>query len=138
MFPRIKIFCDKFPYITQGLIAAVLQTTGDLISQKLIEKKETLDVKRTRNFFIVGFFTGVILRKWYGVLDSSFQHPKKFANAVSKVGANQFLFTPIFLFVSTGFVGFLQDGSLKDAREMVKKELADILIADAKVRTEGS
>lgn len=92
MIRRINIFCDKYPYISQGIVSATLQLAGDVVAQKYIEKKESIDTQRGMNFFGIGFVTGVVLRSWYGFLEKSFQNPKAFVNAVSKVAANQFLF----------------------------------------------
>lgn len=84
-FRAINRLCDRRPYLTQGLVASVLQVTGDVISQKYFEKKKKLDYKRSFNFMIVGFFTGVMLRKWYGELQKNFVNGKPMENAIRKV-----------------------------------------------------
>lgn len=133
MLRRLEIFCKNHPYVVQGLVAGSLQVAGDVICQRFIEKKEKLDVTRCCDFFGLGYFTGVVLHKWYRVLDKNFQKPRPFANAVSKVAANQCLFSPIFLFVSVGAIGYLKSGDWREVGEMIDRELAGILVADVKL-----
>jgi protein Mpv17 len=43
---------------------------GDVIAQKVVEKSENFNWKRTGQFFSIGFFIGgPALRKWYVLLD---------------------------------------------------------------------
>lgn len=133
MRQRIKILCKKSPFIVQGLVAGTLQVIGDIICQAVVEKKTTIDLGRCANFFGVGYVTGVVLHKWYRVLDKNFQKHRPFANAVSKVAANQCLFSPIFLFASVGFIGLLKSGDWREVGELIDRELAGILIADVKL-----
>lgn len=84
-FKRVNGVFDRFPFISQGVVSSVIQGAGDVIAQKFVEDTDELDKKRTMHFMAVGFCTGVLLRKWFGVLQKNFDYPKPFANAVFKV-----------------------------------------------------
>lgn len=133
MLRRLEILSKNHPYVVQGLVAGSLQVVGDVICQTIIEKKKKVDSTRCCEFFGLGFLTGIVLHKWYRVLDSNFRRPRPFANAVSKVAANQCLFSPIFLYLSVGFIGLLKSGDWREVGEMIDRELAGILIADIKL-----
>lgn len=93
---RVNTICERFPYITQGLVSAVLQVVGDVIAQKVIEEKENIDYKRCANFFFLGYLTGLLLRNWYGVLERRITFTKPFPNALTKVAGKlkvQFIFS---------------------------------------------
>lgn len=82
---RFNKVCEKYPYTSQGLVSGVLSIAGDFIAQKCIEKKEKFDFKRSFNFMVIGYFTGIALRKWYGILELKITNPKPFVQAASKV-----------------------------------------------------
>lgn len=146
---RVNKVINRYPYISQGLISGVLQVTGDVIAQKWIEKKAKLDYKRSFNFLLIGCMTGLVLRKWYGVLDANFLNPKPFANAIGKIAGNikfcslfhvkyencsstadQLIFVPAFLGISTGLVGFIQTGSAYEIVEIINREMPDIMTSN--------
>jgi hypothetical protein len=71
--------------LTQATVSGTVQVTGDFIAQKFIEKKENFDKRRSMNFLIIGCFSGLVLRKWFGFMDRKFKDPRKIHNAVKKV-----------------------------------------------------
>lgn len=87
---RVNILFERFPYTTQSLIAGVLQVAGDVIAQKFVEKKRNIDKRRCMNALILGCFTGIVLRKWYGIMIKRFRNPQPVVNAVSKVAGKIF------------------------------------------------
>lgn len=87
MLRQLTSAFERFPYITQGLVAGGLHVVGDVIAQKY-ERNEKFDYRRTVNFTIVGFMTGMALRKWYGILDGNFSRTNRFISAINKVGGD--------------------------------------------------
>lgn len=132
LLQKFTVGCEKFPYISQGLVAGGLQVIGDIIAQHY-ERKEKFDYRRTWNFALIGFFTGLGLRKWYGFLDEKIPSGNRFVSSINKVAANQFIFTPIFTCVSTTSIGFLQGKDINEAINLLRREFLDIMIADCKV-----
>lgn len=82
---QIKKVCEKYPYTNQALTSAILQVAGEIIAQKFVERNEKLDIIRCRDSFIIGYFGGLMLRKWYDFLEKRFMHPNPLGNAVRKV-----------------------------------------------------
>jgi hypothetical protein len=82
---RINNVLERFPFTSQGFFSGVLQVTGDVISQKFIEKKKNLDYSRCFNFMIIGFGTGLVMQKWYSILENKFASPQPLKNAIQKV-----------------------------------------------------
>lgn len=82
---KFLLVFEKFLYLSQSVIAGVLQLSGDVIAQKFIEKKPSLDRTRSISFFALGCFTGIVLRKWYGILDHKIKDPRRLKLALKKV-----------------------------------------------------
>ena len=57
---------ERHPTKTMCLTTAVLHAGGDVIAQKIIEKKEHLELMRTGRFFLIGLaWDGPLLSWWY-------------------------------------------------------------------------
>lgn len=94
---QFNLLCDKYPYITQGIVSGLLQVAGDVLVQKCIKDSERISAKRCYNFMLTGLVSGCIYRKWFAVLENNFQDPKPFINAFGRVAgvtASDFLFIP--------------------------------------------
>lgn len=82
----------------QSVQSGLLMGTGDVIAQKYVEKRKTIDIERLAKFSSIGFFIGGPgLRWWYGVLDKLIKGPNKSILVLKKVGLDQFVFAPLFL-----------------------------------------
>lgn len=81
---QFNLLCDKYPYITQGIVSGLLQVTGDVLVQKCINESERISAKRCYNFMLTGLVSGCIYRKWYGVLDNNFHDPRPAINAFGR------------------------------------------------------
>lgn len=92
---RINILCDKYPYTTQAIVASVLYGAGDVIAQKGVEKQKNFDYRRCANFAFIGAVSGVVVWKWFSVLQMKIHHPKPLINAVRKVAGNIIITHPI-------------------------------------------
>lgn len=94
---QFNLLCDKYPYITQGIVSGLLQVTGDVLVQKCIKESGQISAKRCYNFMLTGLISGCIYRKWFAVLENNFQDPKPFINAFGRVAgvpASSFLYIP--------------------------------------------
>ncbi|KAG5682287.1 hypothetical protein PVAND_011647 [Polypedilum vanderplanki] len=124
---------SKYPYLAQGIQTAVLMSTGDIIAQKVVEKKASIDYKRNGNFLLIGFVGGLGLRKWYGFLSNSIKGNNKAIIAVKKVGVDQLVFAPIFIGVFISAVGMLQGSKPNEIKKKLEREYPDILKANYKI-----
>lgn len=73
IFKKVAELFIRFPGLSQGAVASGLQVTGDVIAQKVFEKRENLNLRRSVNFAVLGFFSGYVQMKWYGYLYTRFQ-----------------------------------------------------------------
>ncbi|CAO1378730.1 unnamed protein product [Diamesa hyperborea] len=134
MFRYYASAVAKYPIFSQALQSGILMGTGDAIAQKFVEKKDNFDVKRCSQFFFIGFaIGGPGLRKWYGVLEKTFNSPNRAANTFKKVALDQVLFAPIFLGSLIGLISALQGKNVAEIKSKLETDYTDILITNYKV-----
>jgi len=104
--------------------------TGDAISQKVVEKRESLDPKRCARFFAMGcFYVGPILRVWYMRLDRLI--PKTASMRAGRMMfVDQFMFTPVFVPGFLGVLAGMQGQSGEEIVDTVKKDYVSILLSN--------
>lgn len=111
------------PAKTQIATTACLMLTGDVIAQKGIEKRQSLDVARAARFFVMGVgFVGPVIRTWYVVLDRLVV-----GNAVKKMLVDQLLFSPVFVASFLTSLAFLQRRPWNDTKRMLRTDYVPIM-----------
>ncbi|XP_018579729.1 protein Mpv17 [Anoplophora glabripennis] len=123
----------KHPIITQSIQTGLLMASGDVIAQKIIEKRCELNSLRTAQFFALGtVVVGPAVTVWYKLLSRLITDRGKSA-ALKKMALDQLIFAPTFLAV---FIALLNSMQGKDL-DFIKKELSckykDILISNYKL-----
>ena len=64
---------NKHPLRVQMIQTGTIMTLGDIFAQKVIEKKEDLDVKRMLRFTVLGScIVGPMIRSWLLILEKMF------------------------------------------------------------------
>ncbi|XP_022692015.1 protein SYM1-like isoform X1 [Varroa jacobsoni] len=120
----------KHPTATQVLTTAALMATGDVLSQKFVEKREHINVQRTGRFFFVGcVYVGPVLRTWYPRLEQLISHSAKM-RALKMASIDQLVFTPVFL---PGFLITLstfQGKNIDGICETVRTDTVPILLTN--------
>ncbi|KAF1887115.1 hypothetical protein Lal_00046353 [Lupinus albus] len=94
---------EQYPVPIKALTSAILTLIGDLICQLVIDKVQSVDLKRTFLFTVIGFaLVGPTLHFWYLYLSKLVTQPGA-SGAVLRLVLDQFLFSPIFIgvFLST-------------------------------------
>ncbi|CAL0322887.1 unnamed protein product [Lupinus luteus] len=94
---------EQYPVPVKALTSAILTLIGDLICQLVIDKVQSVDLKRTFLFTVIGFgLVGPTLHFWYLYLSKLVPQPGA-SGAVLRLVLDQFLFSPIFIgvFLST-------------------------------------
>ncbi|CAN8008105.1 unnamed protein product, partial [Ixodes pacificus] len=62
---------DITPAVTQVLAIATMLLLGDLISQKIIQRKPAIDARQATRFFVIGaLYTGPLVVTWYSWVES--------------------------------------------------------------------
>ncbi|GLG92852.1 uncharacterized protein GBIM_00409 [Gryllus bimaculatus] len=117
------------PTIFESLQAGAVMGTGDLIAQKLIEKKETIDTKRLAAFTGFGLFiAGPVLSTWYRFLDKKlpFCWPRLKRSFVKMV-ADQTLMAPVYLAVLLSYFELTVGRGLDGFKEELERKYPSTL-----------
>ncbi|XP_057972041.1 protein sym-1 [Malania oleifera] len=88
---------EKYPVLTKAVTSAFLTLMGDLICQLVIDKVESIDLKRTFIFTLLGLLlVGPTLHFWYLYLSKLVVLPGA-SGAFLRLLLDQFIFSPIFI-----------------------------------------
>lgn len=119
------------PAKTQLITTATVMLSGDLISQKVLERRSSIDVPRAARFFVMGIaFVGPALRVWYFTLERIVGSSGGRALVIKKVFLDQALFTPVFLPSFLVTLGALQRRSWESIKQTVRADYLPILKAN--------
>jgi len=123
LWARYLAALETKPLVTKSLTSAFLMGTGDVVAQKLIEKKKW-ELKRTVRAVGIGcVLTGPSLHYWYKLLDTAVVGNSTKA-VIGKTVIDQTVFAPYIIslfFVSNSVL----DG--KSSEETVRKLKKDLL-----------
>jgi len=128
---RIATWFQRRPLLVASSQAGALMAAGDLIAQKFVEKKKTkeIDLKRTVRFGMVGFvIVGPLLRTWYGFLERKIVLSTPAFTAMAKMGGDQLILAPIFLFNFICLMGVLNGQSRGQIKSEIQRHYVDIMI----------
>lgn len=119
------------PVKTQLITTGTVMLSGDLIAQKVLERRSTVDVPRAARFFVMGVgFVGPILRVWYITLERLVGTTGGRAMVIKKVLLDQGVFTPVFIPSFLSALGALQGRSWEGIKDMVRADYLAILKAN--------
>ena len=153
---KYSYFMDKYPKTTISLTASTtavfgfffnflfltfLQFLGDIGAQFYEKRNKNEKYSPLRTLKMSGFgviFSGIILHRWYGFLDSIFK-TKNIKTVLMKTAVNQFTVAPymnISLFFYVNFLAYYQEGFMKiidETKKKIKKDLIPIFINSCKI-----
>lgn len=128
---RVLLTCAKVlenhPGPTRIGTVASMMLAGDLTSQKIIEKKDSIDVQRASQFFLLGIgLQGPVIYVWYRNLERMV--PSRSVGAsLAKVFIDQAMFWPAYLPFFIGGLKVLQRRSWKEVKDSVKAKYVPVL-----------
>ena len=110
-------------------------TLGDIFAQKVIEKKEDLDVKRMLRFTVLGScIVGPMIRSWLLILEKMFGPTLTLKKNLQKVALDQFAFAPFNQIIMLSSVGIMQGlNSLELIKQKLKNELPTVMFTGWKI-----
>lgn len=121
---------ERHPTKTMCLTTAVLHAGGDVIAQKIIEKKEHLELMRTGRFFLIGLaWDGPLLSWWYRVLSRALPGASK-STTILKVALDQGVFIPGMLASFLVLNGALKGMDGHDIKEILNRDYFQLLLAN--------
>jgi len=108
---------------------------GDISAQKLVEKADTIDFKRTLRFTIIGScIVGPMVRTWFITLEKAFGPVITFRKTVQKVVVDQVGFMPVSQSIILTSLGCLQGLDFAQIKAKWKNEIATVVTTGWKVR----
>ncbi|EEC13530.1 conserved hypothetical protein [Ixodes scapularis] len=119
---------QSHPIKTQIVTAGTIMLTGDVIAQKLIERRKGIDVHRAAGFFFLGLcYYGPFLVAWYVALDRWLVLGSGTSAAIKKVILDQLLCSPVYLLGFMGLKGVFEGHQWSQIKEDVKTRYANVL-----------
>ncbi|XP_073830916.1 mitochondrial inner membrane protein MPV17 [Musca autumnalis] len=118
------------PYVAEGLRAAGIMASGDVLAQTFVEKKSFKDVDliRTAKYGSMGMlFVGPILKYWYGLLDRQIRGKQGVSRALKKMVVDQAIMAPSLNLVIASLLGLINNEKPHDIAERLKVQYPDIM-----------
>ncbi|CAG9315844.1 unnamed protein product [Blepharisma stoltei] len=135
---KLYIDClDKYPALTKMLTGVSLVGGGDIIAQKILERKSEIDKKRLLSLSMYGFFiAGGVGHLWYRGLDYVIGSQMSLMTAFKKILIDQGIFAPLEIIFFFGWTHYSkhQPNSLQDK---IQADLKDTLLANYKLWIPG-
>lgn len=132
LFSWYLLLLNNHPVTTKAITSALISLFGDLVCQLVIEKSETIDLKRSGVFTLLGLaLVGPTLHFWYLSLSKLIPGPGAF-KAGSRLVLDQFLFSPIFIGVFISAMLTLE-GRPHDIAPKLKQDLLTVAVANWKI-----
>ncbi|RPB25690.1 hypothetical protein L211DRAFT_96770 [Terfezia boudieri ATCC MYA-4762] len=108
----------RSPLLTQSVTTGILFAAGDCISQQVVERRgfQNYDVLRTARMGAYGgFIFGPMVVQWYRLLERSIRFPgRPSMEIVSRVAADQLIFTPVNMVFFFSGLSLLEGGSVTE------------------------
>jgi len=121
---------ERHPTATMCLTTATLHAGGDVIAQKIIEKREKLELIRTGRFFLIGLaWDGPLLSWWYRALSRVFPRASA-STTVLKVALDQGAFIPGMLASFLVLNAALKGLDKREIKEILTRDYFQLLLAN--------
>lgn len=137
-FRYFNYMAKTHPWLVGGSIATTKAVLADIVAQKMIEKKEQLNYRRTGLFFAFGvIYSGIICNALYRIV-----YPTLFSsripqlNAICSSMADNLINTPFILFPTLYILKeclLEKAGSVKKAWQKYKSEIWEVTVTGWKV-----
>ncbi|CAN8009624.1 unnamed protein product [Ixodes pacificus] len=116
------------PAKTQILTTATVMLSSDLMTQKLVERRDSIDVQRAVRFFLVGLaYSGPTQRTWLILMDKRLVRTTGPIATVKKVVLGQLVFAPVSVFGFLVFLGVLQGRTRADIERNIRENYSTIM-----------
>ncbi|KAL4277536.1 hypothetical protein HN51_060644 [Arachis hypogaea] len=120
---------EKYPVAVKAITSAILTLIGDLICQLVIDQSQSIDLKRTFIFTLLGFIlVGPTLHFWYLYLSKLVTLPGA-SGVLLRLVIDQFLFAPTFIGVFLATLVTLEGGP-SQAVSKLKQEWFSSVVAN--------
>ncbi|KAL6046324.1 Mpv17 / PMP22 [Balamuthia mandrillaris] len=98
---------NRRPVLTKALTSALINSTGNLFAQKLVER-QPLDLKRLLRFTVLGFVLSPFSHYWFWLVEQINWQPFGKWKTLAKVAVDQLVFGPIINVLFYTFLGVLE------------------------------
>ncbi|KAG0425282.1 hypothetical protein HPB47_027537 [Ixodes persulcatus] len=116
------------PGKTQVLTTGLIMMSGDIISQKFIERSQFFDTQRAARFFLMGIlYRGPVWYVWFRLLDRRFGAGNAPRTVIKKLLSDQILFRPTSLFCFLGLLSVLHRRPWVDVKKTIWADYVSVL-----------
>ncbi|CAN8032019.1 hypothetical protein HPB47_002281 [Ixodes persulcatus] len=116
------------PAKTQILTTATVMLSSDLMTQKLVERRDSIDVQRAVRFFLVGLaYSGPTQRAWLILMDKRLVRSTGPVATVKKLVLDQLAFAPVSVFGFLGVLGVLQGRNMADIERSIREKYSTMM-----------
>lgn len=128
LFRLYRRLLHEHPFVTNVLTSCTFMTTGDLVSQGLLQEKDHIDLKQTARFATVGLlFVGPVVRGSLVMIDKLFGPTKTVKILAKKLMVDQLIGAPAFLAGNITVLTLLERGSFEEVGKELEKSYFSIL-----------
>lgn len=85
----LVLFVTMNPYVSQGMVAAAVEGIGVAFGQRYLEGRDRIDLLRCFRAMLNGFFIGMLLRYWYGLIQDHVLGSTKLISALAQVAGKK-------------------------------------------------
>lgn len=120
LFASSDAIVNITPAVTQVLAIATMLLLGDVISQKIIQRKPAIDARQATRFFMIGaLYTGPLVVTWYSWVESVVGQEIHGAILV-KALLGQVVFSPLLLLGTIVLFDVFQRRSWTDVKQSIR------------------
>ncbi|VDL61493.1 unnamed protein product [Hymenolepis diminuta] len=107
----------KYPVSTQSISTGIIMGGGDIIAQKIVERRKEWNISRTLKFGGIGLICiGPTLNFWYAFLDR-FYKGQGAVRTLKMVATDQVVMAPMLVGSIIGLTGFTRNWSMEEAQQ---------------------
>uniref|UniRef100_A0A914VSQ4 Mitochondrial inner membrane protein Mpv17 n=1 Tax=Plectus sambesii TaxID=2011161 RepID=A0A914VSQ4_9BILA len=122
---------SQHPWKTTIVGTGLLMATGDLISQKVVEKKPSIELSRTMRFAALGvFYVAPVSRAWFVFLQRNVNGSTPLIAVLKRVACDQFLFAPLSLTTFLFLNSLLQGKTLEQTKQYWRSNFPEVYRAN--------
>eukprot|EP00123_Amoebidium_parasiticum_P021436 comp6722_c0_seq1/m.2496 comp6722_c0_seq1/g.2496 ORF comp6722_c0_seq1/g.2496 comp6722_c0_seq1/m.2496 type:complete len:247 (-) comp6722_c0_seq1:444-1184(-) len=130
LWKRYGELLETNPFVTKGITAGIIGGVGDVCCQKLVDKVDEVNWKRTGMFVLInGIYVAPTIHVWYNLIARTIGRWGGMQGVFAQLAADQLLFAPAFISSFTALL-LAVEGRAADLPGHLAQHLWSTLIAN--------